>query len=150
VIERTLRDLMGERRPPPPVRPTPPGERRIVPRHTYATALESTAAAVTDLLDLDEEFHLFSHIRTHEDVVVHRRSDRRIGLLHPPGSSLAGEHGAVVPRPSRYSQPLPLEAAREEMDLLQHRFLYFIQAGDERGRVLYLRLDGDYGLVQPW
>jgi len=30
-----------------------------------------------------------------------------------------------------------------------HRFLYFIDADDERGKVLYVRLDGDYGLVEP-
>jgi hypothetical protein len=35
------------------------------------------------------------------------------------------------------------------MDWLNHRFLYFVDAEDGRGRVLYLRHDGDYGLVQP-
>jgi hypothetical protein len=30
-----------------------------------------------------------------------------------------------------------------------HRFLYFIDAADGRGKVLYLRHDGDYGLVEP-
>jgi Sigma 54 modulation/S30EA ribosomal protein C terminus len=43
-----------------------------------------------------------------------------------------------------------VEAARAEMDMLIHRFLYFLDARDGRGRVLYLRVDGDYGLVQPW
>jgi hypothetical protein len=33
--------------------------------------------------------------------------------------------------------------------VLNHRFLYFIDAGDGRGKVLYLRHDGDYGLVEP-
>jgi hypothetical protein len=40
------------------------------------------------------------------------------------------------------------------MDMLNERavhrrFLYFIDAGDARGKILYLRLDGDYGLVEP-
>ena len=39
--------------------------------------------------------------------------------------------------------------ARDEMDVLKHRFLYFIDAVDGRGKVLYLRHDGDYGLVEP-
>ena len=35
------------------------------------------------------------------------------------------------------------------MDLVDHRFLYFGDADDEgRGKVLYLRRDGDYGLVE--
>ena len=33
--------------------------------------------------------------------------------------------------------------------LVLHRFLYFIDAGDGRGKVLYPRTDGDYGLVEP-
>jgi hypothetical protein len=35
------------------------------------------------------------------------------------------------------------------MDWLNHRFLYFIDSGDGRGKVIYLRHDGDYGLVEP-
>jgi hypothetical protein len=35
------------------------------------------------------------------------------------------------------------------MDVVNHRFLYFIDDRDGRGRVLYLRHDGDYGLVEP-
>ena len=50
---------------------------------------------------------------------------------------------------SRYTTPLTLEAARADMDVLNHRFLYFIDVEDGRGKVLYLRYDGDYGLVQP-
>ena len=81
--------------------------------------------------------------------MVHRRDDGRIGLLHPPGSPLSGENDIVVPEPSRYDQPIPLAKARDEMDVLGHRFLYFIDAADGRGKVLYLRHDGDYGLVEP-
>jgi putative sigma-54 modulation protein len=55
----------------------------------------------------------------------------------------------VVPEPSRYSQPLPIEEARTEMDVLNDRFVYFIDAADGRGKVIYLRHDGDYGLVEP-
>jgi hypothetical protein len=150
VIEGDLRDLTGERRPPPPRRMKPAEERAIVPRHTYAPGPETTVSAVADLLDLDEEFHLFSHARSDEDVVVHWRDDDRIGLLYPRGSVLADEDDIVVAEPSRYSAPLALEDARAEMDMLLHRFLYFLDARDGRGRVLYLRVDGDYGLVQAW
>jgi ribosome-associated translation inhibitor RaiA len=86
-----------------------------------------------------------------EDVVVHRLDDgEHIGLLHPQGSALADESDeVVVAEPSRYSEPIALETARAEMDLVLHRFLYFIDAGDGRGKVLYPRSDGDYGLVEP-
>jgi ribosome-associated translation inhibitor RaiA len=127
----------------------PPSERRIVHRHPYLSVPLSTGEAARELLDLDLEFFLFTHERTGEDVVVYRRDDGRIGLLHPQGSALADENDVVVAEPSRYSEPLTLEKAREEMDWLNHRFLYFIDAEDGRGKVLYLRHDGDYGLVVP-
>ena len=44
---------------------------------------------------------------------------------------------------------MPLSAACAEMDLVNHRFLYFGDADDdEDGKVIYLRRDGDYGLVE--
>ena len=149
-IQRALDDLPPDRRYRPEARIKPPEERQVVRRRTYADDAASTYEAIADMLDLDEEFHLFRHVRTGEDVVVYRRDDGRIGLIHPPGSVLADESDDVVlAEPSRYSEPLTLEQARAEMDVVNHRFLYYIDAADDRGRVLYLRHDGDYGLVEP-
>jgi ribosome-associated translation inhibitor RaiA len=149
-IARTLEDLEPGRMHRPEARAKPPEERDIVFRRTYSDHPEATLEAISDLIDLDEEFHLFVHVRTGEDVVVHRRDDDRIGLLHPRGSVLADEADDVVaPEPNRYSDPISLDTARSEMDVLDHRFLYFLDAADGRGKVLYLRHDGDYGLVEP-
>jgi ribosome-associated translation inhibitor RaiA len=148
-IERGLADLELVLHDRPEARLKPPEERVIVRRHTYSDHPEGTLSAIADMLDLDEEFHLFVHVLTHEDAVVHRRDDNRIGLLHPPASALADENDVVVTEPGRYSAPIPLATARAEMDILNHRFLYFIEVEDGRGRVLYLRHDGDYGLVEP-
>jgi ribosome-associated translation inhibitor RaiA len=150
VIRKALEDLEHDRDHRPEARLKPPEARQIVRRRTYAEEPEPTYTAIADMLDLDEEFHLFRHARTGEDVVVYRRDDGRIGLIHPPGSALADESDdVVVAEPSRYSEPLSLDTARAEMDMLDHRFLYFIDAADGRGKVLYLRHDGDYGLVEP-
>jgi hypothetical protein len=148
VIGAALEDLVGDERP-RPARLKPPEERQIVHRRTFAQEPEPTLTAVADLLDDDEQFHLFVHVRTGEDVVVYWRDDQRIGLLHPQGSVLADEGDIIVTRPSRYSEPLTLAQARGEMDVLDHRFLYFADADDDRGKVIYLRFDGDYGLVEP-
>jgi ribosome-associated translation inhibitor RaiA len=157
-IIRQLQRLKDETEPPviflPELRPErnlkPPEEREIVARRTYPPTPFTTVEAVTELLDADFEFFIFVHATTAEDVVVHRRDDGQVGLLHPRGSPLAHEREeGVVPEPSRYPGPITLVQARDEMDVLNHRFLYFIDAGDERGRVLYLRHDGDYGLVEP-
>ncbi|WP_445149553.1 sigma 54 modulation/S30EA ribosomal C-terminal domain-containing protein [Baekduia sp. Peel2402] len=149
VIARGIADLRRLEPQRPDLPHKPPEERRIVHRRTYSEEPESTLSAIADLLDDDQEFRLFVHVATREDVVVHWRDDGRVGLLHPQGSALAGEGPPVVPEPSRYSQPLSLATARAEMDVLAHRFLYFIDADDGRGKVLYLRYDGDYGLVEP-
>jgi ribosome-associated translation inhibitor RaiA len=148
-IRKALDSLGYERQHRPEARLKPPEEREVVRRRTYTTKPLSTLEAVSELIDLDEEFHLFVHFRSGEDVVVHRRHDGLIGLLHPRNSVLSDENDLVVPEPSRYSEPLTLADARAEMDFLNHRFLYFEDAADGRGKVLYLRHDGDYGLVEP-
>jgi ribosome-associated translation inhibitor RaiA len=149
VIRKDLSDLDSNRSNRPEARLKPPEEREIARQRTYADAPVGTLDAVADLLDLDLEFLLFRHARTGEDVVVYRRDDGRIGLIHPQGSALADENDIVVPEPSRYTLPLTLKQARDELDILNHRFLYFIDAEDKRGKVIYLRHDGDYGLVEP-
>ncbi|MEY2533851.1 MAG: hypothetical protein QOF29_1761 [bacterium] len=148
-IEAALASLDAEagHRPQPGLKP--PEEREIVHRRTYLDVPLSTLEAVNELLDLDAEFFLFRHVRTGEDVVVHRRDDGRIGLIFPPGSTLADEDDVVVPTPDKYGGPVTLRHVREEMDLANHRFLYFVDADDGRAKVLYLRHDGDYGLVEP-
>ena len=92
---------------------------------------------------------LFVHARTQRGRDRHLQDDGRFGLLFPEGSPLADEDDLVVPKPSRYPGLLELSAARIEMDFLDHRFLYFLDAEDKRGKVIYLRHDGDYGLVEP-
>ena len=149
VIEKTLAARAGERRHRPQPRQKPAELREIIPQRTAYPFPESTFDAVMDLLDLDQEFLLFRHARTGEDVVVYRRGDGRIGLLHPPGSELADENDIVIARPSRYPEPVSLERARGELDVLGAGFIYFIDERDGRGKVLYVRQDGDYGLVEP-
>jgi ribosome-associated translation inhibitor RaiA len=141
--------LRNELRNRPDVARKPPELRRLVHRRTYADRPLPTLSAIADLLDLDLEFHLFVHVRTSEDVVVHHRDDHRIGLLHPRGSILSDEDDIVLPEPSRYSEPIALSEARAEMDLANHRWIYFNDADELRGKVIYLRHDGDYGLVEP-
>jgi ribosome-associated translation inhibitor RaiA len=148
VLEAGLEALQHDARYRPEAGLKAPEEREMIRRFAYVDVPLSTLEAVADLLDLDVEFYLFRHVRTGEDVVVYRRDDGGIGLLHPPGSPLADENDVVVPQESRYPEPISLNAAREEMDMVNHRFLYFVDAEDGRGKVLYLRHDGDYGLVE--
>jgi hypothetical protein len=36
-----------------------------------------------------------------------------------------------------------------EMNVLNHRFMYFTNAASDRGNVIYMRYDGHYGLIEP-
>jgi ribosome-associated translation inhibitor RaiA len=149
VLRKAASDLELEARPRPRARLKPPQEREIVTFLKVPGEPESTFGAVAELIDRDYEFNLFRHAASAEDVVVHRRADDAVGLLHPPGSPLRHERrDMVIPEPSRYSEPIALVDARLEMDALGHRFIYFIALDDRRGKVLYLRRDGDYGLVE--
>jgi ribosome-associated translation inhibitor RaiA len=148
-IAKALASLAERREHRPRPRLKLPELRDVIPRRTAYPFPETTLDAVADLLDLDLEFLLFRHARTGEDVVVYRRDDGRIGLLHPPGSPLADDNHLVVPEPGRYPEPVSLERVREELDVLGEGFIYFTDERDGRGKVLYVRQDGDYGLVEP-
>jgi ribosome-associated translation inhibitor RaiA len=148
-IRRALESLPYRREYRPQKKVKPPEQRRIVHWRTYSRTPKTTLDAVRQLLDFDYEFLAFRHARTEEDVVVYRRDDGRLGLIHPQGSPLAGENTLVEPEPSRYPAPIKFDDARADMDELDLRFLYFVDLDDGRGKVLYLRHDGDYGVVEP-
>jgi ribosome-associated translation inhibitor RaiA len=110
----------------------------------------STFDAITLMLDADQEFRLFREEITGEWLVVYRREDGRVGLIHPPWVPIHADYGDfVVVEPSPYAEPMTLDQARDELDASDRRFLYFVDAADRRPKVLYLRHDGDYGLVEP-
>ncbi len=55
----------------------------------------------------------------------------------------------VVKRKTFPVRPMSVEDAAIEMDLLGHSFFAFINIDTERTNVLYLRKDGDLGLLEP-
>ena len=55
----------------------------------------------------------------------------------------------IVKRKTFPVRPMSVEDAAIEMDLLGHSFFAFINIDTERTNVLYLRKDGDLGLLEP-
>ena len=55
----------------------------------------------------------------------------------------------VVKRKTYPVRPMSVEDAIIEMDLLGHNFFVFVNIDTERTNVLYLRKDGDLGLLEP-
>jgi ribosome-associated translation inhibitor RaiA len=127
-----------------------PRRRRIAHRIRVPDEPTSTLDAIALMLDADQEFRLFREEITGAWLVVHRREDGRVGLIHPPWVPTHEDHGdLVVVEPSPSAEPLTVDQARAELEAGDRRFLYFVDAVDGRPKVLYLRHDGDYGLVEP-
>ena len=55
----------------------------------------------------------------------------------------------VVKRKTFPVRPMSVEDAKIEMELLGHTFFAFVNIDTERTNVLYLRKDGDLGLLEP-
>lgn len=126
-----------------------PGERRIIRRKTFALEPVPASEAAADMAALDHRFYLFQDMETGADAVVYRRGDGQPAVIETAGEPAHERDRDLPHEPSRYSAPLELGAAVAQMDALNHRFLFFTNAGTGRGAVLYLRFDGHYGLIEP-
>ncbi|MCC6223667.1 MAG: sigma 54 modulation/S30EA ribosomal C-terminal domain-containing protein [Thermoleophilia bacterium] len=106
----------------------PAGERELVEQKRYEVGAVTPAEAALELELLAHDFYLFENAETGRDAVLHRRNGRLEVLGEAP--------------------ELTVEEARERLEASGEPFLFFAQPGG-RGRVLYHRYDGHYGLITP-
>ena len=57
--------------------------------------------------------------------------------------------GAIVKQKKFALKPMTVDEAIEEMELLGHNFYVFKEIKSNTVQVLYLRKDGDLGLIEP-
>jgi len=130
----------------PHYHPRPAEEREVVRHKTFAVAPMTTDEAVLDLELLDHEFFLFEHAGSGADCVVARADGEGYELFCPepfgPVDSVAPVSVSL-----RHAAPMALEDAVELLDLSDDRFVFFRDVASDRGRVLYRRYDGHYGLI---
>ena len=104
-------------------------------------------------------------IRTAIDKVVDmlsKRIERYKGKLYDKGRGVSfTRQGAVIEaeeieapqkvvKTKRFLvNPMPVDEAISQMELLGHDFFLFIDADTERINLLYRRENGDYGLIEP-
>ena len=129
--------------------PRAPEEREIVRRKTFATAPLTPVEAAEEMELLDHDFYLFIERETDADAVAYHRDDGRLGVIGPSGIGWSGESAGIVFEESRMTGPTRLEDAVAEMNILNHRFMYFTDAASGCGNVIYMRYDGHYGLIEP-
>lgn len=122
----------------------PPEEREVVRRKTFALEPLTVEEAAFDMDLLGHEFYLFVDRDSGNDAVVSctRAGYAVRGCLAPPKGTWM---------PVRYDGPAPAlsdDEAKRRLDLAGEPFLFYLDRASGRGRVLYLRYDGHYGLVE--
>lgn len=129
----------------------PPGEREVIRRKVFALEPLNPGDAASVMSELDHDFYLFHDSETGADSVVYRRDDGQLAVIAPQDAPEpeAGQPDGIVRERSHFSEALALPDAVGQMDELNHRFMYFTDSASDRGAVLYLRYDGNYGLIEP-
>ncbi len=147
--ERTHEWRHGEYVPPRPVFfPRPVEEREMVRHKTFSWGEMTPDEAVSDLEALDHDFYLFTNLETGEDNVI-ARSGPAYELSEPSATCSLSEAAVPVTQSPVRPATMTTEEARETLDLTDRPFVFFLDPGDGRGRVLYRRYDGHYGLLEP-
>jgi hypothetical protein len=125
--------------------PRPADECEVVVRKSFALEAESVDEAVADLEMLDHDFFLFRDITNEVDCVVSRAADGY--AIHCAGEVPDEPIAAPVQHNPEPVPNLSLEDAETLLDESDAPFVFFVDADAGRGRVLYRRYDGHYGLI---
>ena len=139
---------------PPAERPEyfdrPVEDRRVVARTAWSGDELIPDEAVFDLEMLDWDFELFRDLASGDDAVVARLPDG--------GYALARLHGDAAPMPPTWAPVtlvitpaavLDTAEAIERLDAGGERYVFYSDRDTGRGRVVYRRYDGHYGVVGP-
>lgn len=128
----------------------PEDEREIVAHKTFGLEEMTPDEAAFDMEQLDYDFYLFRDLSTGDDAVLERSDGAgyRMTRLHPserdPGP-LAVPVEVVEQEPSQAT----VDEAVLRLDDSGEPFVFFRDAATQRGRIIYRRYDGHYGLITP-
>lgn len=104
---------------------------QVLRRKTFAAHPLSADEAASEMAMLDHDFYLYTDQETGREAVVHRNH--------------GGEGYGVMSTPAALSE----DQARERLDLSGEPLVFYRDPDDVRGRVLYRRFDGGYGVISP-
>ncbi len=126
----------------------PRDEREVIRNKTFALEPMTTDEAAFDLDSLGHDFYLFTEIRTGTDGVIFFDSTSGLTLQLPEGADGSALGAAAVPVELAPPAPtLSLKQARERLEDGGEPFVFYVDVNADRGRVLYHRYDGHYGLI---
>jgi hypothetical protein len=128
----------------------PPAERQLVRRKTYAIDELTPDEAVSEMEQLDYDFHLFRDLTSGQDALIERDGEASYRLTRLFASD--AELGPTRARIVLSSHPVPALSVEEVISRLEatgQRYLFYASTTDHRGNVVYHRYDGHYGLIAP-
>lgn len=131
--------------------PRPPDDRRVVQHKTFGLGVSTADEAAFDMDALDYDFYLFTELGSGQDSVLSRDTGGgyRLAQLNP-SPDLVVEGAVPLAISERPAAELTEAEAVSRLNLSGEPFLFFCPPDSHRrGRVLYRRYDGHYGLIAP-
>lgn len=107
---------------------------------------------VIDKLDRQIQKYKAKHYRSFQHSNKPELSPELIGALpsqngHSNGNSL--HEGKIIKSKKFKIHPMTPEEASHHLDMIDHDFYVFINAATKQINTIYLRKDGNYGLIEP-
>ncbi|MFG1946436.1 sigma 54 modulation/S30EA ribosomal C-terminal domain-containing protein [Nonomuraea sp. NPDC048826] len=131
----------------PRPRREPDAEREIVRHKTLGDYRATPEEAAFDMEQLDFGFYLFTEAGTGQDSVLYRDGDGyRLAQVDPRPEAL-GEVAIPLPVDPGPAPRLTTAEAADRLEAGGRAFEFFADAETGRGRLIYHRYDGGYGLI---
>lgn len=124
--------------------PRPPEEREIVRRKTFAMAPMTPDEAAYEMEMLGHDFYLFTDSTSGKEAVVYHDGNGRFALS---GEAVPTGEDATLVQVVGSAPTLSEQEARRRLEVSGEPFVFYLDEADGRGRVLYIRYDGHYGLI---
>jgi ribosomal subunit interface protein len=124
--------------------PRPAEDRDVLRRKSFALQEMTPDEAAFDMDLLGHDFYMFTDLQSGKDAVVYRNGNGRFAIVgdvvpHAEPDTLVTFAGAA---------PTLSEAeAIGRLNLSAEPFVFYLDPDTGRGRLLYLRYDGHYGLI---
>lgn len=123
-------------------------ERQLVRHKTFVTDELTPDEAAFDMDQLDYDFYLFRDLASGTDSLIERQPEGTYQITHArqpavePGPTAVALQVAPFPSPES-----TVPQAIERLDDGGEPFVFFANAANGRGNVVYHRYDGHYGLI---
>ncbi|MCW4352215.1 sigma 54 modulation/S30EA ribosomal C-terminal domain-containing protein [Hoyosella sp. YIM 151337] len=129
------------------VYPRPPEERTVLRHKSFGLGELSVSEAADLMISMDYGFYLFTDAESGVDSVVYETPDGLRYARAVPGRVTAVPESPPIMQSDHSAAELTLQQAIERLNIAGQPF--FRTPGSVRGKVLYRRYDGHYGLIDP-